>query len=94
MIKFLTRFLAWLRPDGVLHLTVSAALYLAIAPFFSVRWSWLPALIVLAIGLGKEIYDESRPDNRGDWHDLECDFLGVISGVLLWYWQLLVFLHF
>lgn len=91
-MNWLRKFYAWLRPDGVLHFGVSAALYLALAPLFS--WGWVPALLVLAIGIGKEIYDENKPDGRGDWHDLECDFLGVIAGALLWYWQLLVYLHF
>ena len=37
----------------------------------------------LSLGLGKEIYDETRPQKKFSYKDLVCDLLGIGVGLLI-----------
>lgn len=87
-MKLLQKFYKWLRPDGVLHLGISALLYLLLAPLAPpYRW-WIPAAVVLILGLAKEFYDSTDPAHAAEWHDVACDLIGIASGVALYFYIL------
>lgn len=72
---------SWIRTDGWLHIAVSTLLMFVLG---WIRPIWIPALIVLAIGIAKEIYDAFNPDKHSaEWHDLACDAIGIALGLLL-----------
>ena len=87
-MKLLQKFYQWLRPDGVLHLGVSALLFLILAPLSPLcRW-WIPALVVFALGLGKEFYDSTNPAHCAEWHDVACDLIGIAGGIAIYFYIL------
>lgn len=66
--------------DKLLHLTVSATIaHLLIV--VGCAW-WLAAMITVAIGIGKEIYDKISCKGTTEWRDLVADVIGVIIGIL------------
>ena len=65
--------------DKILHFAVCLVLAAAI----TIIRGWLPAfLIVMLIGLAKEIYDEAHYQGF-DWKDLVADAAGTLSGIAL-----------
>lgn len=88
-MKLLKKFYAWLRPDGVLHLGISALLFLLLAPFVPSVWMlWIPALAVAIIGVAKEFYDAQHEGHCAEWHDVACDLVGIAAGLVLYLWIL------
>lgn len=85
-MKWFNKFYSWVRPDGYQHVTVSAFMYLVLAPILE---AILAALVVLAIGVGKELYDRRHEGHAAEWHDVICDAIGVVLGVGLHFWPLL-----
>lgn len=83
--EWIDKVITWMGYDGVLHLLCSALIVLFFAGMFP--W-WVAALIGLAAGIGKEIYDALHPDSHSaDAHDLVCDLLGIVAalaGVGVW----------
>lgn len=73
------KLIQWIRRDGLLHITVSALLVIAISVLLPV---WLSALIALAIGIGKEIWDKYH-GGACNWHDIICDCIGLAIGTLI-----------
>ena len=66
--------------DKILHCTVSATIaHLLIV--VGCAW-WLAAMITVAIGIGKEIYDKVSGKGTAEWRDLAADIIGVIIGIL------------
>lgn len=65
--------------DKLKHALVSAAIAAILSLFLS--W-WGAALITLAIGIGKEIYDKVSGKGCAEWLDLLADIVGIIIGVL------------
>lgn len=87
-MKLLKKFYAWLRPDGVLHLGISALLFLLLAPLVPpCRW-WIAAAVVIVVGLAKEFYDSTDPAHAAEWHDVACDLIGIAGGVALYFYIL------
>lgn len=88
MIKLLQKFYKWLRPDGVLHLGISALLVLLLLPLVpACRW-WIAAAVVVILGLAKEFYDATDPAHSAEWHDVACDLIGIALGVGLYFYTL------
>ena len=65
--------------DKYKHIVVSAVIATALSLFFP--W-WVAALVTLAIGVGKEVYDKVSGKGRAEWGDLLADVVGIIIGVL------------
>lgn len=65
--------------DGCKHIILSAILTVV------AKWLlplWVAILIVLAIGIAKEVYDKASGKGRAEWKDVVCDIVGIIIGVL------------
>lgn len=45
-------------------------------------YRWVAALVTLAIGLGKKVYDKVTGKGHPEWQDLVADVVGIIIGVL------------
>lgn len=61
------------------HIVVSAII--AVAINLLLPW-WVAALITLAIGIGKEVYDKVSKKGCAEWEDLLADLVGILIGVL------------
>ena len=69
--------------DGLLHFLVCYALMLTLGPFFG---NWIALGITLAFAFGKEAYDvfiEKDNNYQQAWHDLVCDFAGIVAALLV-----------
>lgn len=75
----LTYICSYLGYDGVAHLLVSLILVEIMNIWLS---CWLSALIVLAIGVIKEIYDKLSGTGTPQVKDLIADVIGVFLGLL------------
>ena len=73
------KLIQWIRHDGLLHITVSMLLVIAASVLLPV---WLSALIALAIGAGKEIWDKYN-GGACNWHDIICDVAGITAGLMI-----------
>ncbi len=65
--------------DKLKHALVSAIIAVVLSLFLP--W-WGAALITLAIGIGKEVYDKVSGKGCAEWLDLLADIVGIIIGVL------------
>lgn len=65
--------------DKLKHIVVSAII--AVVLNLLLPW-WVAALIVLAIGIGKEVYDKTTNKGCPEWKDLLADIIGIIIGIL------------
>ena len=65
--------------DKLKHIVVSAIIAVALNLFLP--W-WVAALITLAIGVGKEVYDKVSKKGCAEWEDLVADVVGIMIGVL------------
>lgn len=70
----------WLRTDGLLHLVISALIVVLFGAFLPV---WAAVLIAAVAGIAKEIYDRASGKGTAEWHDLICDGIGIVLGVLI-----------
>ena len=72
------------RPDHIVHILVSwwlAGFLLAALQYLSAGWI-VAALLALAVGVGKEVYDIRR--SGFDWGDVKADCVGIGIALLLW----------
>ena len=65
--------------DGLLHCIISALLTALIGIF--TPW-WCSVIIVLLLGIAKEIYDKLSGKGNPDVKDMYCDIIGIIIGTL------------
>lgn len=65
--------------DKLKHALVSAVIATLLSLFLP--W-WGAALITLAVGIGKEIYDKVSGKGCAEWLDLLADIVGILIGVL------------
>jgi Na+-translocating ferredoxin:NAD+ oxidoreductase RnfD subunit len=65
--------------DKYKHIVVSAIICVALN--LLLPW-WVAALITLAIGIGKEVYDKVSKKGCAEWKDLLADLVGILIGVL------------
>lgn len=77
----IAKILGYFGQDGLAHILVSLILYAVLAAFLP--W-WAAALITLAIGVAKElIWDRWMGRGTADWHDIICDAVGIVWGVVI-----------
>lgn len=65
--------------DKLKHIVVSAIICVALNLFLP--W-WVAGLVALAIGIGKEVYDQVSGKGCAEWQDLLADCIGIVIGVL------------
>ena len=65
--------------DKLKHVVVSAIITVVLNLFLP--W-WAAALIILAIGISKEVYDKTTNKGCAEWEDLLADVIGIIIGIL------------
>lgn len=73
----------WIATDGLLHFLVCYAMMLTFTPYVG---NWIVLGITLAFAFGKEAYDVFiQKDNNYQqaWHDLVCDFAGIVAALLV-----------
>ena len=78
-MKIIKAIWRWLRTDGLLHITCSALILLALCDVMPL---WAAIVITVILGIGKEIYDRHH-DGTAELHDLICDAIGIVLGVLI-----------
>lgn len=64
--------------DGLAHLLVCMMLTMVLVPLMDL---WLAILIVLCVGIGKELYDKFAKNTEFSTKDLICDVIGIIFGL-------------
>lgn len=64
--------------DGLAHLLVCMMLTMVLVPLMNL---WLAILIVLCVGIGKELYDKFAKKTEFSTKDLICDVIGIIFGL-------------
>lgn len=83
ILNLLRRVWSWVATDGLLHFLVCYAMMLTLEPFVGI---WIALGITLVFAFGKEAYDVFiQKDNNYQqaWHDLVCDFAGIILSCLI-----------
>ena len=70
---------SFLTEDKLKHVVVSAIIAVALNLFLP--W-WVAAILTLAIGVGKEVYDKVTGKGHPEWKDLLADLVGILIGVL------------
>lgn len=76
---FFKRIVKWIASDGLLHLLVSAILCVFLG---WIRPLWIIPLVVITIGIAKEVYDRVCGKGMAEWHDVFCDLIGVVVGMI------------
>ena len=78
-MKYLNKLFVWMGMDGMMHVILSAL----IGAVLNLLLPWeLAAMITLAVGIGKELYDRISGKGCSEWKDIVCDILGILIGVL------------
>lgn len=84
---FFKKIVTWVGSDGLLHFAMSAIIVFALG---WVNPLWAVPVVALLIGVIKEGYDWTRAmcaSGVYNWkhsgHDLICDLVGVVFGLLL-----------
>lgn len=70
--------IAVLGADGLAHLLVCMMLTMVLVPLMNL---WLAILIVLCVGIGKELYDKFIKKTEFSTKDLICDVIGIVFGL-------------
>lgn len=65
--------------DKYKHVVVSAAMSAVLC--LVLPW-WAAALVTLAIGVAKEVYDKVSGRGCAEWGDLLADLVGIVIGVM------------
>lgn len=80
MIEYFKRLYKWMRTDGLLHASFSALLVLSLNTF-------LPFIVALAltavVGVMKELYDNISGKGFCEYHDIECNAIGMVYATLI-----------
>ena len=71
-MKYLNRIFSWMGNDGMEHLILSA--FIACVLNIFLPWE-LAAVITLAIGTGKEVYDKVSGKGCSEVKDMVCDIV-------------------
>lgn len=66
--------------DKLLHFAVCAVLS-TLLKVVCIEWHYT-LLIVMGVGVGKEIYDKVTKKGCAEWKDILADFVGALVGVL------------
>lgn len=78
-MKNLNKIFTLMAADGMKHFILSCTLTALLALALP---SWVAALVVLAIGLGKEIYDRVSGRGCAEWKDVLFNLCGIIIGMI------------
>lgn len=70
--------IAVLGADGLAHLLVCMMLTMVLVLLMN---TWLAILIVLCVGIGKELYDKFTKKTEFSTKDLICDIVGIVFGL-------------
>ena len=65
--------------DKLKHVIVSAIICVVLN--LVLPW-WVAAILTLAIGVGKEVYDKVSGKGHPEWKDLVADLIGILIGIL------------
>lgn len=79
------KILQWIATDGMLHFFVSALISLSV--LFIADKLWLSLVAGLIPAIAKEVWDVYiQKDNNYQqaWHDLVCDFAGLIYTAMIY----------
>ena len=68
----------WIKRDGLLHIESCAIIAIIVGLLFP--W-WATGIVALLVGIGKEIWDIKH--GVANWHDIICDFIGCIVGIIV-----------
>lgn len=80
MMGLIRKIRSWVAVDGLLHILVSALLFVT---FFAIKPDYFGASVMtLGLGIFKEIYDKTH-NGSATWHDIICDLVGIGVGVLI-----------
>lgn len=79
-MSWIKSLMKWMGTDGALHFALSALLVVLLG---WVKPLWIVAVLVLLIGIGKEVYDRVTGTGVAEWHDIMCDVAGIAFGMLL-----------
>ena len=79
MDKIANFLLKHIGTDGLLHFMVSAVAAVVLKMVFPV---WAAAVIVMAAGLAKELYDKISKKGSCELKDLVMDLAGCLVGIL------------
>lgn len=75
------RLLKYFGQDGLAHILVSLVLCAVLGVFLPL---WAAVLIVLAIGIAKElVWDLWMEKGTAEWRDIVSDAVGILLGVLI-----------
>lgn len=72
--------ISWIAADGAQHIAASILIVFA---FGWVNPIWIAPMIALCVGLSKELYDRISGKGCASWHDVICDIVGILIGLLL-----------
>lgn len=75
------RIRGYVRTDGLLHIETSALIF---ALFASAFCFYVGLLVTILTGFLKEVYDRVSGKGTAEWHDIICDGIGLLVGVLIW----------
>lgn len=78
-MKYLNKLFAWMGNDGMMHVILSA---LIASVLRLVLPTGLAAVVTLAIGIAKELYDAKSGKGCCEVKDIVCDIVGILIGVL------------
>ena len=75
------RLLKYFGQDGLAHILVSLVLCAVLGVFLPL---WAAVLIVLAIGIAKElVWDLWLEKGTAEWRDIVSDAVGILLGILI-----------
>lgn len=79
-MKAFAKVKGWIRTDGQLHILVSTVLMMVCGIWLN----WIvSSIVVLCIGILKELYDKVSGKGCAEIHDIICDVVGIIVGIIL-----------
>ena len=78
-MKYLNKLFAWMGRDGMMHVILSALIACMLSLVVS---AGLAAVVTLAIGIGKELYDAKSGKGCCEVKDIVCDIVGILIGIL------------
>lgn len=76
-IKMIQNIISKIGTDKLLHISVSMVLTLELRRFLP---CWQAVLIVLTIGIAKEVYDKISGKGTPEWKDIIADIVGIALG--------------
>ena len=75
------RIRGYVRTDGLLHIETSALIFALLS---SMACFWFGIVVTAVAGILKEVYDRVSGEGTAEWHDLICDAIGIVIGILIW----------